>query len=207
MDWPLFDLRLRCRGVRLRALREDDLPYLASVLPPDVGHDPKLELFPDLTAAENERRLFWQGYWRALGTWSISSWTLHFAVAYEGSLVGVQTLEGDDFPKLRTVDSASWLVPGVRGRGVGVAMRAAVLGLAFDQLGAVAAITSATVANRASLGVSRRLGYTDNGVGLIVETGGVAELQHLRLTRDRWAFGDEVQVEGFGPARRWFGLG
>ena len=207
MDWPLFDLTLRCRGVRLRPLREADLPYLASVLPDDVGHDPRLELFADLTDAENERRLFWQGYWRALGSWSPSSWTLHFAVAYQGELVGVQTLEGENFPRLRTVDSASWLVPGVRGRGVGVAMRAAVLGLAFDQLGAVAAITSATVSNAASLGVSRRLGYTDNGVGLILETGGVAELRNLRLTKDRWAFGDEVDVEGFGPCRRWLGLG
>jgi hypothetical protein len=86
-------------------------------------------------------------------------------------------------------------------------MRAAVLGLAFGRLGAIAAITSATVANAASLGVSRRLGYTDNGVGLILETGGVAQLQHLRLTADRWAFGDEVEVTGFEPCRRWFGIG
>jgi RimJ/RimL family protein N-acetyltransferase len=207
VDWPLFDLKLRCREVDLRPLREDDLPYLASVLPADVGHDPRLELFPDLTSAENERRLFWQSYWRALGSWSPSSWTLHFAVACAGELVGVQTLEGDNFPQVRTVDSASWLVPSVRGRGVGVAMRAAVLGLAFGRLGAVAAITSATVANAASLGVSRRLGYTDNGVGLILETGGVAQLRHLRLTADRWAFGDEVEVTGFEPCRRWFGIG
>jgi RimJ/RimL family protein N-acetyltransferase len=207
MDWPLFDLRLRCRGVELRPLREDDLPYLASVLPGDVGHDPKLELFPDLTDAENERRLFWQSHWRALGSWSPSSWTLHFTVAYQGGPVGVQTLEGDDFPQLRTVDSASWLVPGARGRGVGVAMRMAVLGLAFDHLGAVAAITSATAQNEASLGVSRRLGYVDNGTGLILETGGVAELHHLRLTKDRWAYGDQVEVDGYPPCRRWFGVG
>jgi RimJ/RimL family protein N-acetyltransferase len=207
MDWPLFDLRLRCRGVELRPLREDDLPYLASVLPGDVGHDPRLELFPDLTDAENERRLFWQGYWRALGSWSPSSWVLHFTVAYQGRPVGVQTLEGDDFPHLRTADSASWLVPGARGRGVGVAMRMAVLGLAFDHLGAIAAITSATARNGASLGVSRRLGYLGNGTGLVLETAGVAELLHLRLTKDLWAYGDQVEVDGFAPCRRWFGLG
>lgn len=206
MDWPLFDLTLRCRGVDLRPLREVDLPYLASVLPGDVGHDPKLELFAELSPQENERRLFWQSHWRALGSWSPSSWTLHFAVSFEGRPVGVQTLEGESFAQLRTVDSASWLVPDVRGRGVGVAMRMAVLALAFDQLGASAAITSATVRNAASLGVSRRLGYTDNGVSTIVETGGVAALQHLRLTRDRWAYGDEVEVDGFAAGRRWFGV-
>ncbi|HEY7271360.1 MAG TPA: GNAT family protein [Actinoplanes sp.] len=206
MNWPLFDLRLRCRDVRLRAVRESDLEHLGAILPGDVGHDPRLELFDELSDYGNERRLFYQGYWRALGTWSPSAWTLHMAVEYDGALVGVQTLEGEDFPRLRTVDSASWLVPTVRGRGVGVAMRIAVLGLAFDHLGAVAAITSATVDNAASLGVSRRIGYTDNGVGLIVETGGVATLQHLRLTADRWRHGAEVTVEAFPPCRPWFGL-
>lgn len=206
MDWPLFDLRLRCRNVRLCAVREADLDHLAAVLPGDVGHDPRLELYPGLTDAENERRLFRMGYWRALGTWSPSNWVLHLAVEYEGALVGVQTLEGEDFPDLRTVDSASWLVPGVRGRGVGVAMRIAVLGLAFDRLGAVAAITSATETNAASLGVSRRIGYADNGVGLIKETGGIARLRHMRLPVGQWRHGGEVTVEGFEPCRPWFGL-
>ena len=206
MDWPLFDLRLRYRDARLRAMREDDLPHLAAMLPPDVGHDPRLELFPRLSDAENERRLFCQGYWRALGTWSPSNWVLHLAVEVHGALAGVQTLSGEDFPRLRTVDSASWLVPEVRGRGVGVAMRVAVLGLAFDRLGAAAAISSATVHNAASLGVSRHVGYRDNGVGFVVETGGVAPLQHMRLPAGDWRYGGEVTVDGFEPCRPWFGL-
>jgi hypothetical protein len=158
VDWPLFDLRLRCRDVGLRAVRENDLEHLGTILPGDVGHDPRLELFDQLSDAENERRLFYQGYWRALGTWSPSSWRLHMAVEYDGELVGVQTLEGEDFLRLRTVDSASWLVP------------------------------------------------ANNGVGLIVETGGVATLQRLRLTADRWPHGGEVTVDGFPPCRPWFGL-
>ena len=118
----------------------------------------------------------------------------------------MQTLEGENFPALRTVDSASWLVPAVRGRGVGVAMRTAVLGLAFGHLGAVAAISSATTANAASLGVSRRIGYADNGVSRLVDTGGdVVDLLHLRLTADRWS-GAEVAVEGLAPCLPWFGL-
>jgi RimJ/RimL family protein N-acetyltransferase len=205
-DWPLFDLRLRHRDVTLRPMREDDLPYLCSVLPGDVGHDPRLAMFPSQTFAENERRLFCQGYWKALGSWDPASWVLHLVVLAGGEPVGVQTLEADNFPALRTVDSASWLVPAVRGRGVGVAMRAAVLGLAFDHLGAVAAISSATTTNHASLGVSRRLGYLDNGVSRIVDTGGdVVELRHLRLPADRWP-GAEVIVEGLGPCGPWFGI-
>jgi len=167
-------------------------------------------VFPGLSAGQNQRRLFYQGYWKSLGTWSPSSWVLHFAVAYRGALVGVQTLEGDDFPVLRTVDSASWLVPEARGRGLGVAMRTAVLGLSFDHLGAVAAVSSAVASNAASLGVSRRIGYAENGVGLIVVPGGgVAELRHLRLTVPAWraaGHGPAVTVEGLAPCLPWFGL-
>jgi RimJ/RimL family protein N-acetyltransferase len=203
-DWPLFDLRLTGEDVVLRPMREQDLPYLAAVLPRDVGHDPRLAMFESQSYAENERRLFCQGYWKALGTWDPESWVLHFVVIHGDERVGVQTLEGHNFPALRTVDSASWLVPEVRGRGLGVAMRTAMLQFAFGELGAAAAITSATLANAASLGVSRRVGYAENGRSLIVDTSGeVVELQHFRLTANRWP-GAEVTVEGFEPCRPWF---
>ncbi|MGW4947592.1 GNAT family N-acetyltransferase [Actinoplanes sp. NPDC004185] len=220
-DWPLAELRLSCREVSLRPVREADLPALAAILPPDFDQDPRLELFPGLSAEANQRRLFYQGYWKSLGTWSPSAWVLHFAVTYRNELVGVQTLEADNFPALRTVDSASWLVPGVRGRGLGVAMRTAVLGLAFDHLGAVAAVSSAVAGNAASLGVSRRIGYAENGVGLIVVPGGeVAELRNFRLTVDTWRVArpgsspaaahsrarPEVTVDGLPPCLPWFGL-
>jgi RimJ/RimL family protein N-acetyltransferase len=204
--WPMFDLRLRYRDVVLRPMREADLPRLAAVLPPDVGHDPRLAMFDSQTFDENERRLFCQGYWRALGTWEPVSWELHLVVEHDRELVGVQTLEGANFPALRTVDSASWLVPAARGRGVGVAMRTAALALAFDRLGAVEAISSATMDNAASLGVSRRIGYVDNGVSRIVDTSGdVVELQNLRLPAERWP-SPPVEIEGLTPVLPWFGL-
>ena len=209
-DWPLFGLRLRCGEVTLRPVREDDLPYLVAILPDDFEQDPRLEGLPGLGAAADRRRLFCQEYWRALGTWSPSSWKLHLAVGFEGKPVGVQTLEGEDFPALRTVDSASWLMPRVRGRGLGVAMRTAALGLAFEWLGAVAAVSSAVPENAASLGVSRHLGYLENGVGLVAAPGGrVVELRHLRLTVDRWrsaGHGRSVSVSGFEACRPLFGL-
>ncbi|GAA3922129.1 hypothetical protein Aau02nite_33280 [Amorphoplanes auranticolor] len=209
-DWPLAGLRLTCREVSLRPVREADLPALAAVLPADFEQDPRLEPFPGLSAEADRRRLFYQGYWKSLGVWSPSAWVLHFAVAYRHELVGVQTLEAENFPALRTVDSASWLVPGVRGRGLGTAMRTAVLGLAFDRLGAVAAVSSAVAGNAASLGVSRRIGYAENGAGLIVVPGGeVAELRNLRLTAEAWRAsgqGRAVTVDGLAPCLPWFGL-
>jgi RimJ/RimL family protein N-acetyltransferase len=204
--WPLFDLRIRHRDVLLRPVREADLPRLCEVLPPDVGHDPRLALFESQTMLENERRLLCMGYWKSLGTWDPASWILHLAVLLDDEIVGVQTLEGENFPALRTVDSASWLAPAARGRGIGVQMRTAALGFAFDCLGATAAISSATLTNGASLGVSRRVGYADNGRSRIVDTGGdVVTLQNLLLTADRWT-SPAVTVTGFEACRPWFGL-
>jgi RimJ/RimL family protein N-acetyltransferase len=207
--WPLFGLRLRCRSVGLRAVREDDLAELAAIRPDDYEHKPHAEMFAGLDPGQNHRRLSYQEYWRAMGTWSPSSWCLDLAVEVDGALVGVQSLEADGFPVLRSVDSGSWLIPRVRGQGHGVAMRMAALGLAFDHLGAVAAITSATTGNGASIGVSRRIGYQPNGVSLNDSGHGVIELTHLRLAAEDWQrsrLGREVTVTGFEPCRPWFGL-
>jgi RimJ/RimL family protein N-acetyltransferase len=208
--WPLFDLRLCCRGVVLRPAREADLPRLAAIQPDDYEHDPHAELLPDLDLRQNRARLCYQSYWRSVGTWSPSSWSLEFAVESGGVVVGVQSVAASQFPVLRTVETGSWLVQAVRGRGIGVAMRLAVLGLAFDHLGARAALTSAVVGNAASLGVSRRIGYADNGVSLTDSAHSVVELVHLRLTAAQWqaaGHGAEVTVTGFEPCRPWFGLG
>jgi RimJ/RimL family protein N-acetyltransferase len=206
--WPLFGLRLRCRGVELRLAREGDLRPLAELMPADVEHDPHAELLGGLDREANRRRLLYQTYWRSLGTWSPSSWYLDFAVTSDGALVGMQSLEADQFPVLRTVDTASWLATAARGRGIGVAMRMAVLGLAFDNLGAEAAITAAVSTNAASLGVSRRIGYQPNGLSFSDSEQGRIELTHLRLTAGAWrasGLGGEVSVRGLEPGRPWFG--
>lgn len=207
-DWPLFGLRIRCRDAELRPVREDDLAHLASILPDDYEHDPRAEMLPWLDLQQNRSRLVHQGYWRSLGTWSPSSWCLDFAVEYKGTVVGVQSLEAENFPTLRTVDSGSWLIKSVRGRGIGVSMRMAVLGLAFDHLNALAAVSSARKDNAASLGVSRSIGYDDNGVSLNDSGDGLVELSHLRLAAERWHFlgcRSEVTVSGYEWCREWFG--
>jgi RimJ/RimL family protein N-acetyltransferase len=208
MEWPLFGIRLRSGPVVLRPVTDADLPGLTSIFPDDVDLDPRAEHFTGLSPARDRRRLLAQGVWRSRGTWSPTSWCLDLLVEADGEPVGLQTLEGEDYPTLRTVDTASWLRPPARGRGLGVAMRTAVLGLAFDHLDAVAAVSSAVRDNHASLGVSRRLGYVDNGISRILTEDGVAELQHLRLTREDWAAaGHRVEVEGLAPALPWFGHG
>jgi RimJ/RimL family protein N-acetyltransferase len=153
--------------------------------------------------------MVYQQYWRSWGTWSPSSWCLNFVVELDGVVVGVQSLEAEDFLALRTVDSSSWLVHAARGRGVGVAMRMAVLGLAFGHLEAQAAVSSARTENGASLGVSRHLGYRANGVSLNASGHGLVELQHMRLTAEDWLAsgrGSHVLVTGLEPCLPWFGV-
>lgn len=204
--WPLDALRLRHGAVELRPVVGADLAMIAAIEPDDFEHDPRAEVFDGLTERENRARQLLQSHWRARGTWSPASWCLDLAVVHDGRIVGVQTLEADDFPMLRTVDSASWLIPDVRGRGLGRAMRTAMLGLAFDRLGARAAITSARTDNHASLGVSRRVGYRDNGFSVIMSPTGPCELTHLRLTADEWAHAGAVTVSGLDACLPWFGL-
>jgi RimJ/RimL family protein N-acetyltransferase len=131
-------------------------------------------------------------------------------VVYEGdTLIGAQELEGNDFVTLRTVDTASFLVPSARGQGLGKQMRKAVLTLAFRELGAEAAITSAYHDNAASLGVSTSLGYRPNGESFIARGDGVDTLKHLRMTRAEWKANEDhaaIEIEGFLACKPLFGL-
>jgi RimJ/RimL family protein N-acetyltransferase len=80
--------------------------------------------------------------------------------------------------------------------------------MAFDHLGALAAVSSARLDNGASLGVSRRIGYTDNGVSLNDSGSGLVELQHMRLTLQQWraaGHGSQVTVDRLTPCLPWFG--
>jgi RimJ/RimL family protein N-acetyltransferase len=207
--WPLFDLRLTLNDTLLRPVRETDLDELARLLPDDVEHDPQSRLWPGLDLASNRRRLLFQNYWRHWGDWSVESWALTFCVIHRDQVVGIQELEADHFVELRTVDSSSWLAPEYRGVGLGTTMRVAMLGFAFDHLGAQAAITSARVDNAASLGVSRRIGYQDNGVSVSRSPSGPCVLQHMRLSREQWrtgALGGSVVVTGLSDCALYFGV-
>jgi RimJ/RimL family protein N-acetyltransferase len=208
VEWPFYDLRLTCGDVALRGVSDADLEPLLASLPDDLEHDPRSERFAQLDDISDRRRIFAADIWKHRGAWSPTAWCLDLVVEAEGEPVGVQALEGDDFPTLRTVDSFSWLATRVRGRGLANQMRACILTLAFEHLGAVAAVSSARTDNPASLAVSRRLGYVDNGLSRTDTPTGVTELQHVRLTRDRWQPGQwPVEVTGVEATLAWFGLG
>jgi RimJ/RimL family protein N-acetyltransferase len=208
--WPPADLRIVGPEVTLRPLTEADLSPLAERLPADVEFDPTLPAYDGVEASVARGTALHQTYWRALGTWRVESWDLLFAVLADGELVGVQSLEGSHFPRRRTVETWSFLLPAARGRGLGKSMRRAVLALAFGHLGALAAETEALQSNSPSLGVSRAVGYLPNGETLHASDDGLELMLRMRLTRERWlavgggAASDEVT--GFDACRHLFGV-
>jgi RimJ/RimL family protein N-acetyltransferase len=207
VEWPFYDLRITCGEVLLRGVTDADLDPLLAVLPDDLEMDPRLERFATLDAVTERRRQFTAEIWKHRGTWSIGSWCLDFAVEVDGRVVGVQALEGEQFPLLRTVDSFSWLSSEMRRRGLANLMRTGVLALAFDHLGAEVAVSSARTDNAPSLAVSYRLGYVDNGLSRTNTPSGASELQHVRLTREAWrASGRTAEVSGAEPCLPWFGI-
>lgn len=205
--WPLTDLRITTPDLVLRPMTEEDVRGLADRLPDDLELDPALPVYPGLPRAT----ALFQSYWRALAAWRPGSWHVPFLVCGRpgGEPLGEQHLEGHDFDRSRTVDSFSYLFPAARGHGYGKQMRRAVLTFAFDQLGALAAVTEAWQDNAASLGVSRAVGYQPNGERFHPRGEGLDVMVALRLTRDRWlasGHADDITVSGFEACRPLFGL-
>lgn len=208
-NWPLTSLRLRTGRLLLRPMVEADLAPLAACIPDDVDQNPALPSFPGRVGRAARGTAVYQTYWHSVGTWRPESWNLLFVVLRDDVPIGVQGLEADNFVERRTVDSSSWLVTEARGRGHGKGMRLAILALAFDALAAEVAETSAWHDNAASLGVSRALGYVDNGVHRHADRGRIGDLVHMRLTRDTWRArhaDHDVRIEGLGQCLSFFGL-
>ena len=138
-------------------------------------------------------------------------WSLEFAARLDGTLIGVQALQSEDFPTTRSAESGSWLGREWQGRGIGTLLRVAVLSFAFDGLGAREVTTSAWADNTASNAVTRKLGYAPNGEFRQEREGRAMTLKRFRMDRKRWnARGEElrphVQIEGLEPLRDWLGL-
>lgn len=85
-------------------------------------------------------------------------------------------------------------------------MRAAVLHLAFAGLGAQSAVSEAFADNHASYGVSKKLGYADDGIARHVVAGQAVIGRRLRLDRESWAAhaGVPVDLEGLDACREMF---
>ncbi|NUU23727.1 MAG: GNAT family N-acetyltransferase [Streptomycetaceae bacterium] len=209
--WPLFGLRLTTPRLELRLPRLEDFDGLFAAVARGV-HDPDYVpfSFPWSTVSEPERsRSALQHHWRQWASWSAEDWTLDLIVLRDGVPVGAQDLSGRQFPVRREVSSGSWLERARQGQGLGTEMRAAVLHLAFAGLGAQWAVSSAFTDNPASLAVSRKFGYVEDGSEVFAGHDGRARtLRRVRIDRDAWERHRTVPVEihGLAPCLDLFGL-
>ena len=136
------------------------------------------------------------------------TWSLQFVVVADGAVIGTQEVGATRFATLREVSTGSWLGRTHHGNGYGTEMRAAVLDLAFDGLGAEYATSEAFEDNAASYRVSRKLGYVDDGIARHVVRDKPVVGRRLRLDRAGWAASRRVPVKvvGLAPCLPMFGL-
>jgi RimJ/RimL family protein N-acetyltransferase len=223
--WPIAGLRVQisvgvaarsASTLELRLPDDDDLAALAALAESGV-HDPAMQPFAvpwtDAEPAVRARSVV-QYHWRCLGSWSPEDWTLNLVVVRDGVVVGSQGIGAKDFGIVREVGTGSWLGLPHQGKGSGKAMRAAVLALAFEGLGANYARSEAFTDNPASLGVSRKLGYVDDGVDRLAVRGRAVESRRFRIAREAWlaaggasglGIGD-VAIDGLEPCLPLFGI-
>ncbi len=208
--WPLADLRLQTPELELRWPSRNDLDALADLAAVGV-HDPDVQPFmvawTDASPEERARSTL-QYHWSRWGSWKPSDWMLELAVIRDAVVVGSQGVGGRDFAVLREVHTGSWLGRRYQRQGIGTQMRAAVLQLAFDGLGAQCAVSAAFEDNLASLRVSSKLGYRDDGIERHLVRGRPALIRRLRLERADWQASRTipVQIQGLPPCLPLFGL-
>ena len=153
-------------------------------------------------------RGFLQYHWSTRASWKPEAWTLDFAAWADGVLVGTQGLRGESFRVMREVGTGSWLGRQHQGQGIGKQMRSAVLAFAFDHLGAEWATSSAFLDNTSSLGVSRSLGYVENGTERLAPRGVARDMTRFLMTREQWRSRERpsVSVTGLDACREMFGI-
>ena len=209
--WPLFRLRLRTGELELRYPDDADLDALGRLAAGGI-HDPA-EMpfsFPFTDAAPLEvARSTLQFNWRLRGEWQPSNWHLTLVVVEGGQVVGTQGMAARGFAVRASVSTGSWLGRAHQGRGIGTAMRQAVLHLAFAGLGAAEARSGAFVDNTASVRVSERVGYEPDGTERAARRGHPATQVRFVMTRARWEAcrggWPPVRIEGLDPCLALFG--
>jgi RimJ/RimL family protein N-acetyltransferase len=209
MVLPALGLRITAGPLELRGTTDDLLGPLIDLAIEGI-HAPDAMPFAmpwTLAPAEELPRTFVQYYWGLRAGFSVAAWSATFAVFWEGELAGVQGMEASNYLVTRTAETGSWLGRRFQGRGIGTAMRQVICAFAFDHLDAEYMMSGAFTDNLASLAVSRKVGYTENGWQRTARLGQPATQQRLVLTADSLVrYEHELTVEGVPEFRRSIGL-
>ena len=207
---PVLGLRVSAGPIELKGITDDDLVTLADLAARGV-HPPERTPFtyPWTDAPADEFALkFAQYHWRTRADFGPDAWVLNLGVWHEGALVGVQGINTTKYLVTRTGETGSWLGIEHHGHGIGTAMRRMMCAFVFDHLDAVQITSGAFTDNPASLAVSRKVGYRENGVVRRERRPGeVATTVELLLTPEAFVRGEHpLEVSGVEAFRRSIGL-
>lgn len=186
--WPAAGVRARAGGLELRWIDDDLLVELAELASRGV-HDPDhMPFYTPWTRGTPEQvaRSVLGYQWSSRQRIGPERLTLELAVLVDGVVVGSQGASGSDWGVLRTVETGSWLGLEFQGRGIGTRMRALMLHLLFDGLGAAEVTSGAFDDNPRSNAVSLKTGYEFDGRSRHAREGRPAVVNRYRMTRERW---------------------
>lgn len=203
--WPLFDLSIRTPRLELR-YPDDDLIMRSIALSLKGIHDPATMPFgmpwTDAKSPEFERSSL-QHHWGNRVNHKPNDWHLNFTVLVDGEVVGQQGAVARNFGALRQAETGSWLGREHQGKGIGKEMRAGILHFLFVGLEAERAISGAWHDNASSMGVSKAIGYVENGEEYRMRRDTPDRLIRLLLTRDQWESQrrDDIEIVGLDGCR------
>jgi RimJ/RimL family protein N-acetyltransferase len=206
---PLLALRITAGPVELRGITDDLLVPLAELASAGIHAQDFMPFYTpwSLTPPEEMPRSLAQFHWGQRAGFSVARWAADLAVFYDGELVGSQGISSHDYLITRTAETGSWLGRRYQGKGIGTAMRQVICAFAIDCLDAEQITSAAYADNPASLAVSRKCGYAENGRELRVRMGKRAVLQHIVLPAANLVrYEHELTVEGLPEFRRSIGL-
>jgi len=206
---PLLGLRITAGPIELRGITDDLLGPLADLAVEGIsspGGPPFLAPWKT-EPPQDLPRFFAQYYWRLRADFTPERWTAPLAVLWDGEPAGIQELFADKYLVNRTTETGSWLTRRFQGRGIGTAIRQVIAAFAFDHLGAQQVVSTAFSDNAASVSVSRKVGYTENGADTWAREGKL--VPHLRFLLSRGnlvRYEHPLTVTGLAAFRRSIGL-
>jgi RimJ/RimL family protein N-acetyltransferase len=206
---PLYQLRLKTPRVELRLGTREELTELGRLAQQGI-HPPEEMPFAvawtDRSAEEGFVESFVEFHETALREWRPDSWSLNLLVFSDEQPAGSQSIAAEAFSSSRTVHTGSWLGKRFQRQGLGTEMRAAVLELAFRELGAVKATSGAIVGNEASKRVSEKLGYTVTGTSQVAPRDEPLKHYDLMIGKETWIAPLAVEISGLAGCLPLFGL-
>lgn len=125
-------------------------------------------------------------HWTTRGELRPDDWQLNFLVRLDGVVIGTQGMNAKRFAVVRECSTGSWIGMRFQGQGIGTEMRIAVVTFAFDYLGAEQVRSAAWTDNAASLAISEKLGYVEDGTIRAARRDEPGTEVRLLLTRERF---------------------